>query len=164
MFLIRNSNLLRLFTVYAQWFKQMSSVRYCKKLLFFLFSFQWFNQLEPEHFMNKLQYFIIDWEKRCRCDNSWQSSTVANWKHSWRASRCSCNFGGIFLTSGNILSAVIFFLQSETESRFHFYRTISPVSLSAHTNFRSTPIFTTYFINMSFIIIIDLSNVNDDSL
>ncbi len=80
------------------WFKQMSSLRTLLKAFFFFFcqSRGWIHhtssQLETECPMNKLHCFIIDWEKRCRCDNCWQNGTAANWKHSWRSSRCICHF------------------------------------------------------------------------
>lgn len=79
-----------------RWFKQMSCLRMLLKALFFVrltvefvvHSHNW----SPEYPMNKLPCFIIDWEKRCRCDNRWQNGPAANWKHSWRGSRCSCRF------------------------------------------------------------------------
>lgn len=65
------------------------------------------------------------------------------------------------------------FLQQSAELRIHLSETLIRSSLGLICLTSSTPLytiveedanFTTYFINMSFIIIIDVSDVNDDSL
>lgn len=134
-----------------------------------------FSQLVPEYPLNKLHCFIIDWEKRCRCDNSWQNGPAANWKHSWRGSRCSCPFFFSCPISWNNPYYVFFFffrlfLQNQAFDLIKLWFTrlsvsfVSPRPSTPYTIFEEDSNFTAYFINMSFIIIIDVSDVNDNSL
>lgn len=68
---------------------------------------------------------------------------------------------------------ISFFLQQSAELRIHLNETLIRLSLGLicltpsmppYTILEEDANFTTYFINMSFIIIIDVSDVNDDSL
>lgn len=68
---------------------------------------------------------------------------------------------------------ISFFLQQSAELRIHLNETLIRSSLGLicltlsmlpYTILEDDTNFTTYFINMSFIIIIDVSDVNDDSL
>lgn len=163
----------------ALWFIQMSSLRMLLNAFFPPchsggWIFHTFSQLVPEYRMNKLHCFIIDWEKRCRCDNSWQNGPAANWKHSWRGSRCSCPF--FFFSCPTSWSNPYYgyffrlFLQNQVFDLIKLWFTrlsvsfVSPRPCTPYAIFEEDGNFTAYFINMSFIIIIDVSDVNDDSL
>lgn len=103
-----------------------------------------FAQVEP---INKWHRCIIDSGKRCRCDNSWQNVTAANWKHCWSRSR-KTRHSPQRRNKGLKIDPTLTF----------------PPSLFASPSSTTRLIFIACFVNMSFIIVIDVRDVNDDSL